>query len=494
MLFNMVKFNVNFTLPIRHETFNGRDHIVAPVIALVEGVHIGSGGALFYPASEMEKYVEAWNGRPLPVMHPQDGSNYVSANTPRRIEEQSVGQLFNMRYEDEHKRLVGEIWIDVEKAKSISPVVLETIQAGRKLEISTALYSDGDGKAGEWNGEKFDQTVYNYRPDHLALLPGGTGACSWEDGCGIRANDDGTYVYYQPDGLEAKVTWVTTNGQPDENKLKVAVKAILQKMGFVKTNEVSHEQLRSKLQAHLDALDNEGWIHYVRDVYDNYFVYAARTNNPSEGTNTEKLYKQDYTANDDGEVTISGDPAEVTEKIEYVPVTSNKENSDMNREEVIKALVECKHNTLTSDNEEWLKTLDDEQLTAMQYCKGDDPPVANDADPPKDDKTVTEPTTMEEYINNAPPEMRDTLRRSVDRDKEIKANLVKGLLDNKRCKFTEDELSAKSIGELEHLAELGQVENDYSLSGGSSPETNDDNDSPPEMIPVFPINKEKQTA
>jgi len=43
---------------------------------------------------------------------------------------------------------------------------------------------------GVWNEEEYHSIVRNYRPDHLALLPGAIGACSWEDGCGIRANKD----------------------------------------------------------------------------------------------------------------------------------------------------------------------------------------------------------------------------------------------------------------------------------------------------------------
>lgn len=35
----------------------------------------------------------------------------------------------------------------------------------------------------------FKRIARNLNPDHLALLPGGTGACSWEDGCGVRANE-----------------------------------------------------------------------------------------------------------------------------------------------------------------------------------------------------------------------------------------------------------------------------------------------------------------
>jgi len=37
---------------------------------------------------------------------------------------------------------------------------------------------------------QYNEAAKNLRPDHLALLPGGTGACSWDASCGIRANSN----------------------------------------------------------------------------------------------------------------------------------------------------------------------------------------------------------------------------------------------------------------------------------------------------------------
>ena len=67
---------------IRHETFEGRDHLVVPVVMIVEGV---LNGALV-PTEELVASAEAWNGRPVPILHPQRGEEYVSANDPRVIE------------------------------------------------------------------------------------------------------------------------------------------------------------------------------------------------------------------------------------------------------------------------------------------------------------------------------------------------------------------------------------------------------------------------
>ena len=46
---------VNLTGMVRHETLNGRDHIVAPLSLIVPGVLDGSRGPLYYPPEEVAK-------------------------------------------------------------------------------------------------------------------------------------------------------------------------------------------------------------------------------------------------------------------------------------------------------------------------------------------------------------------------------------------------------------------------------------------------------
>jgi len=90
------------------------------------------------------------------------------------------------------------------------------------------------------------------------------------------------------------------------------------------------------------------------------------------------------------------------------------------------------------------------------------------------------PQTVEQFIANAPPGMRDTLSRSVKRDSAIKATLVASLVDNKRNEFSKEVLEGKSLAELESLAKLGQITPDF---GGQNPAVNeDDENKAPEMV------------
>ena len=174
---------------IRHETFDGRDHLVAPVVAIREMV-LDSG---FLPAAEIGRFVEAWNGIPLVMDHPTERGVPVSANRPEILERRGVGRLWNARLED--GRLLGELWIDMEKARRLGGEALEALarlERGQPLEVSTGYFTDEEAVEGSFRGRRYEKVQRNLRPDHLALLPNAVGACSWADGCGApRVNHEG---------------------------------------------------------------------------------------------------------------------------------------------------------------------------------------------------------------------------------------------------------------------------------------------------------------
>lgn len=173
----------------RHETLEGRDHLVVPVVMIREGV---LNGALL-TREEFGAFPAAWDGRPVPVLHPEDSGEPISANSPRVLE-RTIGKLFQTHVEGD--KLKAEAWIDVQKAQALGfGPMLETLEAGTPgMEVSTGYFSDSEPAEGEFNGRPYTEIHRNIRPDHLALLPGEIGACSWADGCGVRANKRGMRV------------------------------------------------------------------------------------------------------------------------------------------------------------------------------------------------------------------------------------------------------------------------------------------------------------
>ena len=99
---------------LERRMLDGKMYAVAPATIVVAGV---LNGALL-PADELQRFVEAWNGRPIPLRHPKRDGEYVSANRTDVIEAEVFGQVLNCAIEED--RLRGELWIDVVKTERLA--------------------------------------------------------------------------------------------------------------------------------------------------------------------------------------------------------------------------------------------------------------------------------------------------------------------------------------------------------------------------------------
>jgi hypothetical protein len=174
---------------IQRQTFEGEAYITMPAVILTEGVHHGSRGPIFYPKEELAKFPMAWDGRPLPIDHPKDDNGTpISANSPAVLVKYSVGNAWETTFDE---KLKTTLWLHERKVMTKAPKMLNTINNGGMVNLSTGLFFDLEETSGEWNGESYEGIARNLRPDHIALLPDTDGACSIEDGCGFpRVNED----------------------------------------------------------------------------------------------------------------------------------------------------------------------------------------------------------------------------------------------------------------------------------------------------------------
>lgn len=184
------------TEDLRTEELDGRTFRVVPVIPAV-GDNVMNEALV--PTVEWLRSLPSWNGRPLPVNHPEHNGMPISANDPAVLERTNVGFLFNARFDDMAEdsggnvsggKFKAEAWIDVDKAQRVAPDVLAALDEGR-LEVSTAYFADDEPEQGEHDGKPYRVVHRNLRPDHVALLPNTVGACSWEDGCGAPRTHGG---------------------------------------------------------------------------------------------------------------------------------------------------------------------------------------------------------------------------------------------------------------------------------------------------------------
>ncbi len=201
---DMKRINVKVNAgKVRRETVNGRDYLVAPVVAVKEGVLNYEDGAEFIPADEIKRSVNWWNGVDLPIGHPEQRGQPISAKNKVVIDKNAVGRMWNARYED--KKLKGELWVDIKKAQNMgssAQEVIELLENEEPIDVSTAYQRQAEQSTGEYNGEQYDRVQRNLRPDHLALLPHSTGNMSWSDGVGApRLNSEGDYIVKDNAGI-----------------------------------------------------------------------------------------------------------------------------------------------------------------------------------------------------------------------------------------------------------------------------------------------------
>lgn len=177
----------NLSGKTRKEILNESEYLVAPLTMIVPGVLNGSQGPLYYPLEELQKQPADWNHIPIVLYHPVRNGSPISAKDPEVLNTSQLGVLLNAKTDE---KLVAEGWFHVENTKRIAPVVWKNLEQGKPVELSTGLSLDVEPVSGEFNGTAYKAIARNYRPDHLAILPDQTGACSIRDGCGVLVNEE----------------------------------------------------------------------------------------------------------------------------------------------------------------------------------------------------------------------------------------------------------------------------------------------------------------
>ena len=362
----------------------GQDHWVVPVIMMIEGVHSGSAGPLLYTAEELGNYAMAWDGTAVVVGHPsnKDGDP-VSANSPELTSE-VVGRLFNTHMEGD--KLKAEAWINISQLENISPEAYEDIKENKALDVSIGVYSDEVDIQGEFNNEEYRAVARNLRPDHLALLPGATGACSWDAGCGVRTNSK-----------------LKTNEV--KNLKTLSSKELLEEgIGIhLISNVAGFREIIRTIQRKLDQLDGNGKFYYLDEIFDTYIVYRVENTE----TQNSSYYRRDYTVQQDGSVEFTTDPVQVRKEVSFVVMESgklkrtnfsnnNKLNNSMEGKigcpNKVGALIAHSLTQFTDTDKEWLSTLENSQLD-MMLPKEVKAPVANAKKDTKEDAAKSEAST-----------------------------------------------------------------------------------------------------
>ncbi len=455
--------NFGWTQQVR----DGRNYLILPVVMMVEGVHNGSHGPVLHAAEELSKRVDDWNGSPVTIEHPQDGDgNFISASDPI-ARGTGVGLVQNAKWED--GKLKAEVWLDEQKTIAQSPLAMQHINENKPLEVSVGVFTEEEITEGDWNGETYTAIAHNHKPDHLALLPGGVGACSWADGCGIRVNKDNTN---EQKGGKMKDVFQTLK----QLNAKGYSTALIQ-------NAEGYMAVLEKIQTKLNAKDRENRYHYVEEVYEGYFVYRA-----SGGDEPSRLYRQNYSVNASEEVEFSGDADEVRKKVEYVTLsegmkrTKFNNNSNEKKEvnmsdekkapcgncmEKVVALINNKQTHFTKSDREWLLEQDEEKLDKL-FPKDPEPIQVNREQALEALKDVL--NDSEELVKILPDgPVKTQIETGLKLHKEERETLIKEIQANTdEGTWEKADLEVMSSDMLRKIAKSVEPKGDYSGQGGGT--------------------------
>lgn len=395
--------NINFrtsNYEVREEAIGDKNYIVVPVVMMQEGVHAGSGGPLYHSIEELGK--PNWDNIPVVINHPQlaDG-NFVSAFHESVRESERVGFIRNSHVDG--VKLKAEAYLDVNKLTARDPDLLRRITGGEIINVSVGVFTNTVEYATTMNGNETInvQAAVNHVPDHLAILPHDQGACSVEDGCGIRVNkQDNTNDLKggnmtKQEVLKELITYKKDDLSTNElNELLKAVKPLdlgLLSVGMcsecLQVNEAGVLERVRKLRSYLDSMDNSESTYYLEELNnDETIVYRVESRNSRRGT---AYYKQKYTVNDAGVVAFEGEAMPVAKKVSYETVNALKRTKFNNNEkEVIEmskvkelsaTLIAHKGTSFVEDDSKWLETLSEEQLSKMIPKEVEEPVQVNNA-------------------------------------------------------------------------------------------------------------------
>jgi hypothetical protein len=442
---------------IRKEIFEDREHIVVPVVMMIDGVHAGSHGPLLHTGDEYGKYPDSWNGIPVVVYHPEDfNGSPISANSPDVFEGEKIGTVFNATYQS---KLRAEAWIDVEKIEKIAPLALTYINQQRPLDVSVGVFTDDDISPGTWNSEDYTAIARNHRPDHLALLPGEAGACSWEDGCGVRANQE------KGGGEELKKELKTMAMQLLKNGLSI---------NGIQFNIQGFKEICSKIQSKLDALDNSVHWHGLTEVFENEFIYTVF---PKEDGGEPKLYRRGYKIDtQDDTIKFEGDPTPVVRRVEFLDINTNsskltkkgviqmegKEKKHCCPEQV-KLIIQSEHTRFEESDRDWLETQNEGTIIKLLPVepKEQAPPQVNKEQAIEVLKDQFK--TTDQFLSLLPDELKSQMQYGLSLYKDERMNLVTNITSNSN--FTDEDLKGKSIDELKKLSDAIKPSSDFSPMG-----------------------------
>ena len=510
-------FNVD-TVNVRTETLEGVEYWAAPAVMILEGVHEGSNGKIFYPVNEIARSDPGWNNKPITVYHPTlDGQPWTAAD-PNVLETQRIGFLLNTRTDSTTTKQHTECWFNKEKTKKVDSRVSNALEKKQTLEVSTGVHLEIEESPGTWRTEEYDGIARNQQADHLAVLPDKIGACSRQKGAGILMNSDPELYFNrsfssdQRKKMASAGTAMSDGSYPIGNiqdlknaiqafgraKNKAATKRHIIKraraMGRmdlipdnwggtsneleVLANELSFNDITSQLRQLLAAKfgdPGQYWSGCICDVFEDRVIF-------SEDYGSDSMQAIGYTVTNDS-VSLYGDAVPVERVVQYqtansetvpgyseVRYISNLERTHMSNKVKVDALIA--NGRFKEEKRAWLMGLAEADLDGIITAVS--PPVpTNNQTPTLVTNNAPAPVpgapNLTEELAKMHPSIRAFVQNGLAALEGQRAELIANIKANPNNAFPDEWLATAEIPVLQRIAKMAgptaaqQVQNTLGL-------------------------------
>lgn len=429
----------------RKETLEGIEHYVVPVSMMVEGVWNGSGGPVYYSEQLLSNAPSAWDHKPIVVYHPELQGHPVTASNPKILNQRKVGVLLNTRFED--GKLKSDAWIAIEKTKKVDKRIIEAIENGDPMEVSTGITANVKFEEGVWDDKPYIGEVVAQYPDHLAILPDKEGACNLDSGAGLLVNQRG-----ETKSLE-------------------------------ELRNIAHSDIVGSLRKQLGEkvnLGEEDFL-YIEDFEDQKVIFGLNA----------KLFRIGFSVENEVVSLADEEPEEVERMSRFVPanpsegdaITQNQK-TNMDKKQLIDAILKVENSGLAQKDAEHLNSLPEETLKSMHdsllanaqaktdaekravNAENQVTELANakqkDASNKKAPEEGAKQPTFQELFNSAPDSVKEKFEYGSRLYNEARQGHVETITANEENPFSKEELDAMPFDQLERIAKLAKVANSKS--------------------------------
>ena len=466
----------------QHTVEDGQRYIQVPVTMMTPGVRHGSKGAILHTAEALQSNHQDWVGVAVVINHPERDGHPISVHDDG-CDGNVVGEI--RKAEMKNGKLCGLLHINEQQLIEADFALYTKIQAGEWVEVSIGAYTQDNAAPGVYNGNPYEAVTVSYTPDHLALLPGDLGACSIDDGCGVR-----------PQANKHKK-------DKDMEKQELTIKQQIQNLLKQKDGPaalplilgVNQRELKTTLETihqYVDGMDNDHAMYWVEAVYDDSFVYRKQQHNNEvarAGQTSPEYYQQNYDITEDG-LAVQGDPVKVSKKVEYLNINKNEEEMMTKNEKVTK---------LIQHNATQFQEADREALTEMKEC------LLDKMIPAEQSLEVNADMVKEYLANNSataidllPEGVKEKAKKGITAYEAQRLELIEAIQANEKAKWEKEQLEALDTEVLQNMAKMAEADapngapGNYAAQGadGAAPEEGPDVE--PLGLPNYETKKEEK--